>query len=129
MAKTVAALLSLAREKLSAAEALGRMGFYRDAISRAYYGMYHTAQALLLAHEKKAIGHIGTISAFNHYFVKAGKVSAEYTKWFSALKESREFADYEGLRKFTKRDVDRAVKETEGFLSTVEKLIRERQRI
>lgn len=125
MAKTVEALLSLAREKVSAAEGLKRMGFYRDAISRAYYGMYHGAQALLLAYGKGAIGHAGTISAFNHYFVKTGKIPEKFTKWFSALKESREFADYEGLRKFSKKDVQKVVKETEEFLKAVERLIRE----
>ncbi|HUS60047.1 MAG TPA: HEPN domain-containing protein [Nevskiaceae bacterium] len=124
MAKTVEALLSLAREKLSAADGLSRMGFYRDAISRAYYGMYHGAQALLLAYGKRAIGHAGTISAFNHHFVKTDKISKKFTKWFSALKESREFADYEGLKKFTKGDVRKAIKEVEEFLKEVEKLVK-----
>ena len=127
MAKTVEALLALAREKLSAAEGLGQMGFYRDAISRAYYGMYHAAQALLLGYGKKAIGHAGTVSAFNHHFVKTGKVPVEFTKWFSSLKESREFADYEGLRKFTKKDVKKAIEETEKFLDVVQELIKERE--
>lgn len=123
MAKTIEALLSLAREKLSAAEGLSRMGFYRDAVSRAYYGMYHAAQALLLAYGKKAVGHAGTISAFNHHFVKTGKIPIKFTEWFSALKESREFADYESLRKFTKMDVKKAIKETEEFIKVAEKLI------
>lgn len=126
MAKTVEAIMTLAREKLSAAEGLGKMGFYRDAVSRAYYGMYHAAQALLLAYGKKAIGHAGTVSAFNHHFVKTGKVSPEFTKWFSGLKESREFADYEGLRKFTKKDIEKAVEEAEKFLGMVKRLIKEK---
>ena len=100
------------------------MGFYRDAISRAYYGMYHAAQALLLVYGKRAIGHAGTISAFNHHFVKTGKIPEKFTKWFSALKESREFADYEGLKKFTKGDVKEAIKEVEEFLKEVEKLVK-----
>ncbi len=102
------------------------MGFYRNAVSRAYYGMYHAAQALLLAYDKKAIGHAGTISAFNHHFVKNGKMPLKFTQWFSSLKESREFADYEGLRKFTSQDVEKAIKEAEEFLSAIEKIIREK---
>lgn len=120
----VKALLNLASEKISAARGLEKLGFHRDAISRAYYGMYHAAQALLLASGKKAIGHAGTISAFNHYFVKRGKISPKYTKWFSALKESREFADYESFKTFGKKEVEEAVKEAEEFIGVVSKLIK-----
>lgn len=74
MAKTIEALLGLAYNKLSAAEGLKRMKFYEDAVSRAYYGMHHSAQALLTAYRKKAVGHAGTVSAFNHHFVKKGLV-------------------------------------------------------
>ena len=70
MARTVEVLLGLAIHKLSAAEGLKQMRFYEDAISRAYYGMYHAAQALLIAYGKRALGHAGTISAFNHHSCK-----------------------------------------------------------
>ena len=123
MAKTVEALLALAREKLSAAEGLARMKFYRDAISRAYYSMYHAAQALLLAYGKKAIGHAGTISAFNHHFVKTGKITQKFTQWFSALKESREFADYEGLKEFNKKEVEKSIAEAEEFFKVIKEFI------
>jgi len=129
MARTVEVLLGLAIHKLSAAEGLKQMRFYEDAISRAYYGMYHAAQALLIAYGKKALGHAGTISAFNHHFVKKGLIPEKYTAWFSELKESREFADYEPLKKFTKKDVEQAIKETEEFIKIARVLIRKKTKV
>ena len=124
MAKTVIALLNLASQKLAAAEALAQMNFYSDAVSRAYYAMFHAAQALLVSINKPAQGHAGTISAFTHHFVKTNLLPAKLTEYFAHLKESREFADYESLRRFTQDDATTAIEEAKGFLSQVNQYLK-----
>lgn len=123
MAKTVKNLLNLAAEKISAAKLLLKMSYERDAVSRAYYSMYHAAQAMLIAEGKTAKGHAGTVSAFNHWFVKTEKVLSKYTIAFSSLKESREFADYESLKSFSEKDAKEAIIDAEEFLEMAEKYI------
>lgn len=44
----IEALIGKAKIRLDAASRLLEEGFYEDAVSRAYYGMYFAAKALLL---------------------------------------------------------------------------------
>lgn len=128
MAKNIQALLNLSAEKLSAAESLFKLGFYRDVLSRAYYSMYHVAQAMLLSEGKTAKGHAGTVSAFNHWFVKTKKIPERYAISFTLLKEEREFADYESLKNFSSQNAQEAIKDAEEFLEMAGKYLKKKYR-
>jgi len=49
--------LALAAETLSAAEYLLKGGYYNDAVSRAYYGMFYASRALLASRDLHPKGH------------------------------------------------------------------------
>jgi uncharacterized protein (UPF0332 family) len=51
------------------------------AVSRAYYAMFHAAEAILLTKNMKFQKHSAVISAFNREFVKTGALPAPMTKW------------------------------------------------
>ena len=57
--------ISLAKEKLEAAGYLFKGGFYRDAVSRAYYSMYHSARALLGIKEIHPRTHSGVVKEWS----------------------------------------------------------------
>ncbi|MDD1730328.1 MAG: HEPN domain-containing protein [Methanospirillum sp.] len=56
--------LILAQETLDAAEYLLKGGYYNDAVSRAYYGMFYAARALLAYRDIHPKGHKGLILHF-----------------------------------------------------------------
>jgi uncharacterized protein (UPF0332 family) len=72
--KEIEGLLVKARRSIKAAERLLHAGDYDFAISRAYYGMFYVAQAMLLTRDLRRSKHSGVIAAFQEHFVKPGEV-------------------------------------------------------
>ena len=64
-----------ANKKLEVAEKLLKSSDYDDAVSRAYYAVFHAAQALLLTEGERAETHKGIVMLFGLLFVKTGKFS------------------------------------------------------
>ncbi len=54
--------MSNAEEKLKVAEKLFKSGDYEDAVSRAYYAVFHVTQALLLTEGERAETHKGVVT-------------------------------------------------------------------
>ena len=98
-------------------------GFYNTAVNRMYYACYYAASALLVANKVVTKSHEGVKQMFSFHFVKTGKVSDEYGKFYSRLFEKRTKGDYEDLF-----DNDLAVCEeyfpkTEDFVEAIGQLV------
>ena len=92
----VTGYIQKAEKKLEVAEKLFKSGDYEDAVSRAYYAVFHAAQALLLTEGERAETHKGVVTLFGLIFVKTGKFGKNYGKYLANLKDDRE----RGLRNF-----------------------------
>jgi len=68
----VKASLVRAEKALHSARLLAENGELEDAVSRAYYAMFHAARALLFSKGEKPKTHRGTISLFGEKIVKQG---------------------------------------------------------
>jgi uncharacterized protein (UPF0332 family) len=70
---------------------LMRGGFYRGAVGRAYYAMFHAAKAVLLSREIERGSHHAVLSAFGEYIVKPGLLDRRFhtyiTKAFARRNE------------------------------------------
>jgi len=64
--------LDQAVEELNAANLLYEKEYFREAVSRAYYSMFHASQALLLIKEVYPKSHKGVIQKFGEEFIKSG---------------------------------------------------------
>ncbi|MFN3480488.1 MAG: HEPN domain-containing protein, partial [Thermodesulfovibrionales bacterium] len=84
-----------AEKKLNVAEKLLKTEDYEDAVSRAYYAVYHATQALLLSEGERAETHKGVVTLFGLLFVKTGKFKKNLGKYLANLKDDRESGDYE----------------------------------
>jgi uncharacterized protein (UPF0332 family) len=82
--------LQSARDRLAAAETLFESGHYPDAVSRAYYGVYEAARALLLLKDVEASTHAGIGNRLGFHFREDID-----TRIFSRLRKEREGCDYE----------------------------------
>ena len=64
--------LDQAEEEYLASQLLYEKEFYREAVSRTYYSMFHAAQALLILKEIYPKSHKGVLQKFGEEFVKSG---------------------------------------------------------
>ncbi len=106
-----------AEKKLEVSKRLLKSEDYEDAVSRAYYSVYHVAQALLLTEGQTADTHKGVVTLFGLLFVKTGKFRRDMGKYLANLKDDRESGDYEVFSFIDKEAADVAVTEAEAFFS------------
>ncbi|GAB4422372.1 MAG: HEPN domain-containing protein [Thermodesulfovibrionales bacterium] len=105
-----------AEKKLNVAEKLLKTEDYEDAVSRAYYAVYHATQALLLSEGERAETHKGVVTLFGLLFVKTGKFKKNLGKYLANLKDDRESGDYEIFSYIDKETAETAVTEAREFL-------------
>lgn len=108
--------LQKADKKLNTAKRLFDLGDYEDAVSRAYYAVYHATQALLLTEGVKGESHKGLITLFGLLFVKTGKFDKNIGKILMNLKDDRESGDYEIFSYIEMETAQTALQEAEEFL-------------
>jgi len=118
-------LLDDAHESLEAARVLLERGFYRDAISRAYYAMFYAASALLRAKGIVTKSHRGVIAKFGLEFVNTGVVERYYAKALSLAETSREKADYDPTYHPSQEEAESIVEDAERFIGRIEKALEE----
>lgn len=110
------ALLKKSDRKLQAAKENLKGKFFEDAISRAYYGCYHAAQALLLTKNLRARSHRGLKNLLGLHLIQTGELEREYALLLDSLQNSRENSDYEIFIDATKEEAEEAIAATERFV-------------
>jgi hypothetical protein len=108
--------LEKAERKLKVAEKLLRSDDYEDAVSRAYYAVFHAAQALLLTEGERAETHKGVVTLFGLLFVKTGKFKKDLGKYLANLKDERESGDYEVFSYIDRETAETAIEEAKEFV-------------
>ena len=108
--------LQKAEGKLEVAKKLFVTSDYEDAVSRAYYAVYHVTQALLLTEGERAETHKGVIILFSLLFIKTGKFSKNLGKFLANLKDERENGDYEVFSYIDRETAEIALREAEEFM-------------
>ena len=113
----IVAQLHKSEEKLKAARSLLADGFVDDAISRAYYSMFHAASAMLLAEGITVESHSALKNMFGLQFIKTGKMDKKLGRWLNRLKDDRENGDYDIFTSFEYEDAKEDIAKAEEFLS------------
>lgn len=116
-------LLEKAGRKLRAAERLSKMGEHDDALSRAYYAMYHAALALVLTHGGAPSTHAGLLVLLSKEFVLTGKLEKRYFDMLSEAKELRESGDYEPFFTGTAKESQAVLQDAKAFIAKIKELL------
>ena len=116
--------LEKAERKLKVAEKLLRSDDYEDAVSRAYYAVFHAAQALLLTEGERAETHKGVVTLFGLLFVKTGKFKKDLGKYLANLKDERESGDYEIFSYIDRETAETAIEEAKEFVRETQGYLR-----
>jgi len=117
--------LDQAEEELNASYVLFEKEFYREAISRAYYSMFHATQALLILKEIYPKSHKGVIQKFGEEFVKSGLLEKKMGYILSQAETMRLKADYDVGVKITKEECEEILYNCEFFIKKVKDTIKE----
>ena len=123
-ASLIKGYLTKAEEKLAVAKSLLRLKDYEDSVSRAYYCVFHAAQATLLTEGLSASTHQGLITLFSLHFVKSGKLEKKFGKFLTELKDDRERCDYEIYSTIDKKSAIESVKEAGEFLDGIQRYLK-----
>jgi hypothetical protein len=94
-----------------------------DAISRAYYAMFHAATAVLLKLGIERSSHKGVISAFGESVVKAGMLDIRYHEYIRAAFESRNESDYLPCPEETPEDARITLEQAGDFVAVCKKIL------
>jgi uncharacterized protein (UPF0332 family) len=115
--------LDKAHGKVRVARELLLKGEWDDAVSRAYYGAFHAAQAALLTEGQRGETHKGLLTLFGLLLVKTGKFDKKWGKFLANLKDDREAGDYDALSYIDEETARRAVQEAEQFVTHVHEYV------
>lgn len=95
-----------------------------NAVGRAYYAIYHAAEALLIAHlGHEFSSHRAVQGAFGKHFAKAGIVPPRLHQVFLKAFEARHDADYDIMSVTTMEEARNRVAEAEEFVAFIRSLV------
>jgi uncharacterized protein (UPF0332 family) len=120
------AYINVSNDKIESAEILFKNKKYDDAISRAYYAVFHCAQALLQSIGVKAESHSGVRQLFGLHFIKEGRLNKKFGKYLKNLKDEQENGDYGIFTLIDREDAQEAIKEAREFIAETEKYLKEK---
>ena len=121
--ETVAFRLEKSATDFDAANTLAIAQHWSGAVNRLYYASFHAVSALLLLNGVRVKSHSGAKAMLDLHFVKMGKLSVEWGKFYASLFSDRNDSDYEDFAVFTGEDVLPLLPQTQEFIDVIKRLI------
>jgi len=119
--------LEKAARRLRVAKRLQAEGEYEDAVSRAYYAMYHAAMASFATVDIFPRTHTGTITEFGRRFVLSGILPRELGRSLAELKAARETYEYDPTTSLGREEAEILIDEAERFVNKIMTYLEERK--
>jgi len=96
---------------------------YDFSINRLYYACFYAASAVLLQAGKKFVKHAGVRGAVHQDLVKTGRLDPTWGRAYDRIFENRQSADYVELCEFEPEQVTEMLREAEGFVAQMKRLL------
>ena len=113
------AVIEKAKDKLKTAHIDFNSGQYDDAVSRAYYAVYHAITAAHLNKGKAYSSHAQTMGAFNRDFIKSGLFPKVFSRMIQELFEDRQTGDYDVASWIEKETAEKDISNAELILEAI----------
>jgi uncharacterized protein (UPF0332 family) len=123
----ISSLIERAKRYLKSAEMLLEEGDYESSVSRTYYAMFYSAQAMLLTKNLSFSSHKGVISAFGEQFVKTGIFPKEMGRELNKAFEKRQIGDYEYTFVITKMEAEEILESGKKLVETITQHLKEKK--
>lgn len=111
-------------DSLESARILLAAAMHADAVSRAYYGAFHYARALLLTVGEEPETHGGVHKLLHRDLVRDGLLDADVAHLFSRLQKFRLDADYSAEVVFTAKSAAEEVRAAETFVTEARSILK-----
>ena len=119
--KTLSAYrLSRAKEDLETAVSNFQAGFYKAAINRSYYAIFHAIRAVNILGGFDASKHSSVIVHFNQFYLHEGKFDRNTYKLIDSAYRIREKCDYSDFFVASKADAETQINNAKKFIGEVE---------
>ncbi len=125
--KEIKSLIERAEKYLRSAEVLLGEEDYESSVSRTYYAMFYSAQAMLLTKNLSFSSHKGVISAFGEHFVKTGVFPKEMGRELNRAFEKRQLGDYEYTFVISRAEAEEMLESGKKFLERIVKHLKEKK--
>jgi uncharacterized protein (UPF0332 family) len=122
----IVAEIARGRDALEEASLLLGANKLAGAISRAYYGVFHYARALLLTIGEEPRTHGGLVRLLQANFVRTGEMTPETGAILSRLMSMRQDADYTAEYVFTPAMAQKEVDEARAFIASATSILKAR---
>jgi len=113
-------------KRLRVAEKLVRDGEYEDAVSRAYYAMYHAAKAVLANINVFPKTHEGVVTEFGRKLVLTGTFPRELGKTLAAAKSARETYEYSVTATIEQAEAEAILSNAQTFVEAIREYLKEK---
>ena len=120
MKKNSQQLVVKGKRGLKAAERLFEAEDYDFAVSRAYYAMFHLAEALLLTKQLATSTHSGLLALLYEHFVKPGLIQKELHQNLHHAFGLRQQGDYWSDARITQDMAREVLDDARAFIVTIE---------
>ena len=115
--------LNRAKEDLEAAISNHQSGFYKVAINRSYYAIFHAIRAVNILDGFDASKHSSVIAHFNQFYVHGGEFDRDTYKLIDSAYRIREKCDYSDFFIASKEDSENQICNAKEFIYRVEKFL------
>jgi uncharacterized protein (UPF0332 family) len=123
--KEIKSLIERANRYLKSAKMLLKGGDYESSVSRTYYAMFYSAQAMLLTKNLSFSSHKGVISAFGEHFIKTNIFPKEMGREFNRAFEKRQIGDYEYTFIISKNEAEEVLRYGKKFVEKIAHYLKE----
>lgn len=103
-------MLQKAAQSVEAADELLQNGYAGFAVSRAYYAMFYSAEALLLKQNLSFSKHGAVIAAFGEHFIKAKIFDPKFHRYLREAFDQRLVGDYDVMNEISPETRERQLR-------------------
>jgi len=125
--KEVKSLIERASRYLKSAEILLKEGDYESSVSRTYYAMFYSVQALLLTKNLSFSSHKGVVSAFGRHFIKTAIFPKEMGRELNRAFEKRQIGDFEYTFVIAEDEAEEILRSGKKFVEVITRHLKERK--
>jgi hypothetical protein len=125
--KEIRSLMERAEKYLRSAKILLEEKDYESSVSRTYYAMFYSAQAMLLTKNSSFSSHKGVISAFGEHFIKTGIFPKEMGRELNRAFEKRQIGDYEYTFVISRREAEEILENGKKFVEKIIQYLKEKR--
>ncbi|MBU4313341.1 MAG: HEPN domain-containing protein [Actinobacteria bacterium] len=116
-------IITKAKDTLIIAKQLYEQNYYNDSVSRAYYAVFHSLQAILLTLGLSFSKHSGVIGAFNKEFIHKDIFPKDFHKMTDLLFRDRQIGDYGYEENLSSDDAKQDIANAENIIEAIEKYL------